>query len=803
MSIADERYGIRYIYLVLWVGFGLSACFLQPCRAKVLEGSIPWEKVIEAYRAGTLQLPTKPHPGEGGREGFGNPSLFSHNNWKKDFFVFCRENKQEIEMKPDPRLIHSSLSVAHWDHVMEIASAEANLSPELLSALENAIRSKQASDRGECPDLVIGLNKLRLRRFPGAPIEEFVVSVPHSDEGSRAWPVFLEIDKQRLAARDGYKGRSGLIDIWWHTALNKNADWKSYIALLSILKEKLFIDIDRIYLHGKCINAFAAMSLALQHPDHWAEGSVSTNSSCRYLAGNALNLPFLFVRGEYDGPFATANYGFALKCFQSQDCRNLKHSTTQTVLQVRGTDSPSCVRQKSPAKLSYTIESLHYPEAYWVRIQGREDENQVATVQASVEGQEVRIETHNVDAYSINLMQAPVDANEPVQIIENGKPLGVTSEAVFIRWGGKYTDAEFLKNPTLSGPIRDAFTESYVVVYGSGRGPDSKYAQTCKRFALELAHGAPCVEDKDFQKHLIQTHNVIVVGSVGANLWLGQALEDLPIQIRGGKVLASHGQSYTGRDLGYMLVYPNPLNQKKYVVVYSATSTKAMARMSHAHSEMQTGISTDTGIFEIAKTTEITWLARENFNTIWNWHSQYDNTVAELQQVHPTWQWKQWLASAIKTEMGVDVVICEDHFRNTSVFSPGKKSYRDFFNAFENVWLIKVKLDGKTLRKLIATPLTSKDKRKAETRVIAGLGRISSPSVRTKNELLIGELAEDRLYTAVLPARCLSGNRLGVSIIDYEILGQAYLLPILKAHFMSNSNMEIDTQVAAQKPNIF
>ena len=83
----------------------------------------------------------------------------------------------------------------------------------------------------------------------------------------------------------------------------------------------------------------------------------------------------------------------------------------------------------------YTIESLANPKAYWVRIDGREDENFNASIDAIVWGQSILLKTKNVDAYSLDLELAPIDRTRPIEIIENGNSLDFTTGSVFTKRG--------------------------------------------------------------------------------------------------------------------------------------------------------------------------------------------------------------------------------------------------------------------------------------------------------------------------------------------------------------------------------
>ena len=99
--------------------------------------------------------------------------------------------------------------------------------------------------------------------------------------------MLLNTDNRRLGAKGRYVERSGLIDIWWHTVSHKDLKWKNYTAFMEVIQQKVNIDKDRIYIYGECSNGIAAIALALNYPDQWAECSSSLGNSYRHLAGNA------------------------------------------------------------------------------------------------------------------------------------------------------------------------------------------------------------------------------------------------------------------------------------------------------------------------------------------------------------------------------------------------------------------------------------------------------------------------------------------------------------------------------------
>ncbi len=724
-------------------------------------------------------------------------------NWKKDILAFCRVLKELIETNPDPQLIRSCISVSHFDHTMEVISKASVLSKEILNVLNEAVRSKQDFDAGRCPDLVIGLNKLRLKRFEGSPIEEFVIFIPDSYTSSKPWPVFVQADVRRVAAKNNYTSHSGLIDLWWHTIVYKDLRWKDFTTVMEIIEQKLNIDKDRIYVNGECRNGVYAAALALNYPDQWAECSMSLGNSYRYLAGNALNLPLVFVKGagHNEGSYV-GFYNYTVKCFQYQGCRHLKYSETKSIAEARGTPIPEAVREKSPRRVLYTIESLGNSKAYWLKVDGREDENLIGTIDASVDGQTIHVKTSNVDAYSLDLVQAPLDSNKLVEIVEDGQSLGFATEQVFTKRSIRYIGEAYIKNAQLHGPVRDAFTDPYVVVYGT-EGGDALFAKICKDTAEKLARGAPCLTDMDMPKKMTSDHNLILVGSVESNCWLARISEKLPVQIRHGRIYTTNGKFFDGDDLGYIVIYPNPINPDKYVVVYSATSDRAMANIFGAYSQMRISVPADVGIYEVTKQGNIKWHILERLSTVWNWHSAYEKVLAVVGKNHPKWQWKQWVAHVVKKQMRVDVVICEDHLRNFDALSPGEKTYRDLFNAFKNVWFTKVKMDGKSLRALLMVPFTDISKREVDAPIIDGINLAKIPVGSGEKALAIDELVDNTIYTAALPEKCLNGQRIGLVLQDYDIVDQKYLMPMLKEYLISSSELDIDSQLDSLKFNIY
>jgi len=721
-------------------------------------------------------------------------------DWKRDILAFCRQMRDQIETRPDPKLILSSVAVSHFDHALAMVVEAPIMSGAILRALGDAVENKRKFETGACPDLVIGgLTKMRLKRFEGAEVTEFVVFVPENYEGSRKWPVLLNPDPRRREA-GGYTDRSGLIDIWWHFSGYEGYEWKDYRYFFKILKSKLSLDEDRVYLYGLCGNGIAATALALHYPDQWAECASVLGNTCRNLAGNALNLSFVFVRGGHSQERLISYYNFGANCFLYRGCRNFRHSIREDVSieALRGKPTPEVTRVKNPKRVLFSVDSSNAFGAYWVSINGRDDENLTGTIDACVNGQVIDVNISNVCAYSLDLEGAPVDSSRPVEIIENGTSLGSVTGDIFVKEPPACAKAAHVKNKHLHGPVWDAFTDPYVVVWPSS-GEDQLFCSITEELAKSLANGAPCFADTNMPENLIDTHNLILLGTAASNKWLSRICEKLPVEIERGRITAD-GRRCEGRDMGFILIYPNPLNPEKYVVVLSATSATAMRRSLAVWREMKSMRPADVAVFELTKDGDVRWHIVERFSVTWDWHDRWSEPLAAVLKKHPKWQWGQWIARAVRKQLGADVVVYEEPFRFSDSVPAGEITYRDLFNSFRNDWIVKVRLDGKGLRSLLTASYmnTSED---GVAAVLDGVRLVGTEQQDAEGRCLtIGDIEDDKKYTVAFPQRIVSRLKTGR---DYAIVEEAYLVPLLKEYLAGSKSCDIDAELDSLKLTIF
>jgi hypothetical protein len=721
-------------------------------------------------------------------------------NWKKSLLAWCKKNKEQIEINPDPGLVYSSIAVSHLDNLMELAGKSQTLSENILSALSKAIKAKADFQNGNCPDFVMGLNKIRLKRFEGAEIAEFAINIPAEYDASHKWPIYLHADTLRLGinhyGEEGMWGghnqfHEGMIDIWWHTVTHKDIKWGDYELLMKILKEKISVDEKRKYLFGTCGNGLAAMALLVNYPDQWAECMFSTGNSYRHLAGNAFNVHVFYGDAHPEVENASAYMYFAAECFKYYGLRDIQYFWTVAETQQLGSYLPQQIINHSPYRVPYTIESLGNPNAYWVEINGREDENFTASIDAIVWGQSILVKTNNVDAYTLNLKLAPLDCNRPVEIIENGKHIDFVTAPAFTRKSSKYETALYIKNKSLNGPVADIFTDQYVVAW---EGDEIKEA-----LARQLAGSGPCFADVNLPASFLDTHNIVFVGRLEKSRYFKEVAKKLPALIEDGK-LTTDGRVYEG-DFGVIFIYPNPLNPQKYIAVFSGTSDKALNLVNTAWGQIKSSQTADIGIFEAADNNQVKWLRTEKFDTVWGWHKSWNVPLVKLAKTYPKWKWQQWAAKVLRHQLKANVMISEDPFVSSELPDTGEFTLRDISRIFKNDWIVKISLKGSELRKLLTVPFNDISSREVSAPVIDGATMVKQPA--NGDVICIHELDNDKLYTVAFPYKVVNGKRMGMVMKNYRLEGEGFLVLLLREYLTENTGIDLDAELDGIQLNIF
>jgi hypothetical protein len=231
---------------------------------------------------------------------------------------------------------------------------------------------------------------------------------------------------------------------------------------------------------------------------------------------------------------------------------------------------------------------------YWVQVDSLAHQWERTRVHAKITGPaEVTVKTQNVIALTLDMPagQCPISVLEkPVVKIDDAtlsvvKPKSDRSWAVHLRkidgkWAQTTSANEkggLAKRHGLQGPIDDAFMSAFLFVRPTGQPLNAKVGDWSKaemnRAAFEWRRqfrgDAPAKDDASISDADIAANNLILWGDPQSNKVLAKIIAKLPIQWTADKLVVN-GKTYTATDHAPILVFPNPLNPNRYVVINSS-----------------------------------------------------------------------------------------------------------------------------------------------------------------------------------------------------------------------------------------
>jgi len=147
---------------------------------------------------------------------------------------------------------------------------------------------------------------------------------------------------------------------------------------------------------------------------------------------------------------------------------------------------------------------------------------------------------------------------------------------------GKWTDAHnrsmrsLTKVPGLQGPIDDAFMDSFLFVRPTGRAAnpkvgawvDSAMTRATNEWREQFRGFVRIKNDVHVSKDDIATANLVLWGDPQSNKLLGRIAKKLPVQWD-AKSVGLAGKNFDSASHVPLLIYPNPLNPRRYVVLNS------------------------------------------------------------------------------------------------------------------------------------------------------------------------------------------------------------------------------------------
>lgn len=392
---------------------------------------------------------------------------------------------------------------------------------------------------------------------------------------------------------------------------------------LADVKRRHYIDESRITLHGFSMGGAGAYHLGVHHPHLWSSAGAGAGfvDFYRYqnqkehrasyqhatlgiydavdCAMNTFNVPFVAYGGEKDKQLlsgrmmksAAAKNDIDLKLIIGPNMGHKFDPKSQAEFMAFHAKNSTKGRPKFGERrhIRFTTKTLKYNRCDWLSIEEMDKPYAAATVDAKIDDDGTLIvKTENVRA--LRLARGIASG---VQL--NGEELpfdtaadGLLPDVYYLCDKGAWSvidyetskafpdNNEVHKRHDLQGPIDDAFMQSFVCLEPTGEpwsdslNDWSKW--TLKRFSTEWNKwhrgDLPTVRDTDLSKAMIASQNLILFGDPGSNKVIARIVKDLPLEWTRDSITFA-GVNYATDDHSIAMIFPNPLNRKRYVVINS------------------------------------------------------------------------------------------------------------------------------------------------------------------------------------------------------------------------------------------
>lgn len=233
----------------------------------------------------------------------------------------------------------------------------------------------------------------------------------------------------------------------------------------------------------------------------------------------------------------------------------------------------------------------------WVEIDEPERLYNDSFIDAEIKGGTITVKTENIAQFTIHLSSELISPGE-INLRINGqelKPRSSGKDSLTICKKGrqfqlkksgkqklhqKEFEAENIgKSPSFFGPIKKGYFSPFILVYGT-RGDSASTEINLHHARVEAQNwwwrGNGYVEiipDIEVNSENIHRYNLILFGGPGTNAVTARIKRDLPISIKNDRLVID-GREIEKDDVAFQMIYANPLNPEKYVVVKGGTSPK-------------------------------------------------------------------------------------------------------------------------------------------------------------------------------------------------------------------------------------
>jgi pimeloyl-ACP methyl ester carboxylesterase len=401
------------------------------------------------------------------------------------------------------------------------------------------------------------------------------------------------------------------------------------LEAIASVRKRYNIDPDRILLSGFSLGGAGSWQLGLHYPDMFCgleidAGVIGQRLSMDGLtpvqraqqatygimidhALNVFNVPLVAYAGENDAQLRSSTdiraqlvrEGYTIDqtsqfVGQGKDINALflanpkqahSHATGETLRLINEFNDSNFKRGRVvPDHIKFITYTTRYNHDFWITVDGMEANFSRASVDAQRDSGKTAytIKTSNVSRLLLTDMSSAKSIkidNDSVQPASAASIL-LVKEAGHWKVGDPSADTGLRKKSGLQGPINDAFFDSFLCITPSGQPFSASVNQSAmneldrfsKMFTRDYLGEARTKADTAVTAEDIASSNLILFGDPGSNAIIAKIADKLPIKWD-KQTITVGDKTYSSADHMPVLIYPNPLNLKHYVVINTGLLT--------------------------------------------------------------------------------------------------------------------------------------------------------------------------------------------------------------------------------------
>lgn len=398
------------------------------------------------------------------------------------------------------------------------------------------------------------------------------------------------IDPDRISVRGFSMGGAAV----WHMAAHHAGQWAAAAPGAGFSETAEFL---RVFQNEKV-------------QPNWWEQKLWRMYDATVYAANFANLPLVVYSGEKDRQIQAAQVmdreltkeGIRMRHIIGPDTPHRYHPESRVQIDEAMNAIADRGRDPYPPHLQFVTYTLAYNRMKWLRVDGLQQHWEAGRIEAEVRGpRAIKVTASGITRFTLDFGAGgcPLDLNGKATVTINGKAVTVPGPlsdrswtASFVRTpggggggeggGGGWREAQardnegLAKRHGLQGPIDDAFMNRFIIVKPTGKpfAPstqawvDAEMNRAIKEWRRHFRGEAIVRNDSEVTAEDILSANLVLWGDPGSNQVLGRLLNKLPLQWNSNSLVMGK-QTFSAAGHVPVMIYPNPLNPKKYVVINS------------------------------------------------------------------------------------------------------------------------------------------------------------------------------------------------------------------------------------------